>query len=184
MADLEVTLPELHEKVENDDPIAKLLQFRPESVPDATKIVMPPAPVIAAPAPAPVIAAPAPAPIITLAHAPPMPFKPLAPIPPIMPHLHNLPVHVPETHVPKPDINAIVKSHRNIGMHWHEPGQEFNVSNCSGTAEEVKKFLASIKGFDINVFDQFVIGAEKEKNVGPMFEGKGHATMVFLSKMT
>ncbi len=219
MADLNVTLPELHKKDEVDDPIARLLQFKPEPSQDSTKIVVPvpviaapapapvitapaPAPVITAPAPAPVITAPAPAPVITapvpapviaapapapspvLAHAPAMPFKhnlPLAPIAPILPNQPHT-IHAPEVPVVQHAITAIIKSHRNIGMRWHEPGQEFNVVSKSGSVDEIKKLLSTYKGIDMGLFDQFVAGAEKNKNIGPLLEGVGHATMIMLEK--
>lgn len=236
MAELTTSLPELHKKDEIDDPIARLLQFKPEPSQDATKIVVPvpviaapapvpvivapapvpviaapapvpviaaptalapviaapapvpviaapaPVPIITAPAPTPVIAAPAPAPVIGLSHAPAMPFRHNLPLAPIAPILPNQPIHAPEVPVVHSEFRVSIKSHRNIGMHWHEPGQEFNVNSLSGSAAEVKKFLSALKGFDLGLFDQFEKDTEKSKNIGPLFEGKGQATMVYLTK--
>jgi hypothetical protein len=84
MADLHVSLPELNPKMEEDDPITKLLQFKAPvadaskiSVPDLSNNILPaaPAPVILPATPAPVILPAAPAPVIL----------PAAPAPVILP---------------------------------------------------------------------------------------------------
>jgi hypothetical protein len=209
MAELTTNLPEINPKstvVEEDDPIAKLLQFKiPHEEPKITlsdpannilppapaPVILPPAPapVILPPAPAPVILPPAPAPVIqTLAPATiPIPVHTAAPLPvhapaPVPVHIH----HVPEIKVTQPtDYNVVIKSHRNRNMLWHEPGQEYDVNNFNGDYEGVKKFLSAVKDMNvIPLFELFAKSNDKEKNIGPLFEGRGHATLIMISKNT
>lgn len=208
MAELNLAPVDIAPKVTDDeDPIAKLLGFR-----SAASIVTPPAPVIGAPAPNPVIgapapsptiAAPAPAPIINApapspAIGPPAPTPIIAPVhipvigppaPVYVPVAHNpapAPVHHPVAHEVQPHVDEmvmIVKSHRNVGMHWHEPGQEFNVNRVAGSVEVVRKELVALGDQNApHMFDIFVKSGEKDKQLGPLFEGKGRATMVYLSR--
>jgi hypothetical protein len=225
MADLHVSLPELNPKMEEDDPITKLLQFKAPvadaskiSVPDLSNNILPaapapvilpatpapvilpatpapvilpatPAPVILPPAPAPVILPPAPAPVILSHSLPPAPAPIHIPVhaPPPAPVVPGQPIHhhVPEINVPVPGVISVsIKSHRNRNMSWHEPGQEFNVNSMSGSYEEAKKFLSQVKDSNvIPLFELFIKGTEKDKNIGPLFEHNGYATLVLLSKI-
>jgi hypothetical protein len=110
MADLHVSLPELNPKMEEDDPITKLLQFKAPvadaskiSVPDLSNNILPaaPAPVILPATPAPVILPAAPAPVI-LPAAPAPVILPAAPAPVILPAA-PAPVIIinPCIHIPK-----------------------------------------------------------------------------------